>query len=152
MAVLGILLIDLSCSRSHALTPMDLSTAPPRLPIETCEFIIDACAYDKEEGPDIHLGYSAELTLLSCALVCRAWLPRSLINLYRRIVLCGDERTRNVIRTIRESSDLAIRICQVKNLIKQTSNRRSPFYLVPLLLTAVPKANICVLRTVEVAL
>ncbi|KAH9918324.1 uncharacterized protein B0H18DRAFT_882875, partial [Fomitopsis serialis] len=46
----------------------------PQLPVELCEHLLDFVWPDRT-------------TLLSCALVCRAWLPRSRLNLLRQVRL-----------------------------------------------------------------
>ena len=68
------------------------------LPIDICETIIDTC-YNSE-----HHGAIARNTdyaiLLSCALVCSAWVPRTRFNLLRRVVLMNPTHLDLLLRTL----------------------------------------------------
>lgn len=62
----------------------------PRIPIEVWERIIDLAAVTTSEGrydePEAE-SYVDYPTLLACALVCHAWLPRARHNLLSRVVV-----------------------------------------------------------------
>lgn len=70
-------------------TSLLYSLAIVTLPIEVIEHIIDMCSVR-----DHSTKHTTELlvedprkTLMACALICRAWLPRSRHNLFRRVEL-----------------------------------------------------------------
>jgi len=124
--------------------------ATPRIPIEVCELIIDACAHDVE----VEDRWLPARTLLACALTCTAWVPRSLMNLYRTVVLCGDNNTRTFVENFRRLSNLALRIHCVENYTYSIQNSTedftpSSFYLVTLHLAGLPK-NILDVHTVAI--
>jgi len=81
-------------SSSSILQVKATSTRRPRLPTETCEHIIDFCAYDSWL-------YCRPQTLRACALTCRAWLPRSRFHLYRGISLCNASHYHNFLSTVK---------------------------------------------------
>jgi len=121
-----------------------------RLPIEICEVIIDSSSYNRAGG---WVDPKDLASLRACALTCKAWLPRSLINLYHSIRLSGDERTRNALICLRgRGSNLAINVRAVENCIgtdgikkKEGRFTPNPYHLVPYLLAGLPQ----VIRSVQ---
>lgn len=64
-----------------------------KLPLEVCEEIIDDVAQDVWVKLEPPISYrSAIHDLYACSLTCRSWVPRSRINLFRRIQLSSQEQ------------------------------------------------------------
>jgi len=114
-----------------------------RLPIEVCELIIDVSAYSwyGSRGELVEIA-----TLRACALTCRAWRPRSLINLYHTIILNDDVRTRDVVRSLRKRDDcIAINVRVINTFIIMDSMGEQGYtppryHCVPYLLAGLPQA------------
>ena len=69
---------------------------PQEIPLDVLEYIIQLAAEDRR-----HL--VRKKTLLSCTLVCRAWVTKSRIYLYRRIVLGRQQESTQFIDTVTSS-------------------------------------------------
>ncbi|KAI0071896.1 hypothetical protein K474DRAFT_486376 [Panus rudis PR-1116 ss-1] len=81
------------------------------LPIELCEQIIDWCGFLPPPSLETYAFRSHERynTLMSCALVCRAWYPRSQVRLVQDVCLQairGPEKVLQFVRTLREKPQL----------------------------------------------
>lgn len=59
------------------------------IPIEICELIIDYVALDLSDTR-----YEQQYTLRACSCVCRSWVPRTCIHLFKYVELTSAERTR----------------------------------------------------------
>ena len=71
--------------------------SPPRLPIEICEQIIDVvdCILFLDDT-----SRRREVTLRSCALVCRAWHPRSRMQIFKCITLVDHKSLQRFIAAL----------------------------------------------------
>ncbi|KAI0692853.1 hypothetical protein C8T65DRAFT_71317 [Cerioporus squamosus] len=71
-----------------------------RLPLELCEFILDACGCEFY----IRLRYD---TLRACALTCKGWHPRSRYNLLHRVSFRRPQQVDRFLSTITANAPLA---------------------------------------------
>ena len=92
----------------HALSP---SNDTPRLPLELWEAIIDNislrrdCGFQRDlTGVKVEREKVWQSTLISCALVCKKWYPRSRYHLDRAIYLSSREQVRRLSVRVRSAS------------------------------------------------
>ena len=95
------------------------------LPLELCELIIDAVAYDVT-GWDFA---KVRETLKSCCLVCKSWVPQCRAHLWRTITVHGDRELTKFFQLLSTHPEYGT---QVKELSLFISARRSLVF--PLLL------------------
>lgn len=69
---------------------------PREIPLDVLEYIIELASEDRRHN-------ERKKTLLSCTLVCRAWVTKSRIYLYRRIVLFRQQKATKFIDTVTSS-------------------------------------------------
>ncbi|OSC97276.1 hypothetical protein PYCCODRAFT_1149908 [Trametes coccinea BRFM310] len=74
------------------------TSAPKRLPKELWEHIIDHCVPPSldlySEKQDLRYSiFESSITFLACALTCRDWLARSLVNLYSVCIILEDYKS-----------------------------------------------------------
>lgn len=76
-----------------------------RLPVEVWEIVIDfACSDDNYRRYD---------TLRACALTCRAWLPRSRVNLFRRVRFRRPNQVNRLLHLISDYPVLADNVLEL---------------------------------------
>lgn len=122
--------------------------AIPQLPIEVCELIIDICASQfyhtvarySDDRSRLHQDLGA---LLACALTCKAWFPRSIVNLYRIVILSGNQATTRFVKAFAErSKTLNLQICYLwistttPPQVDHNNRTRLKIHIVPYLLAA----------------
>ncbi|KAH8091420.1 hypothetical protein BXZ70DRAFT_953646 [Cristinia sonorae] len=81
----------------------------PQLPVEICEYIIDAIV----PGDYAYNGPIAA-TLRSCSLVCRAWVPRCRFHLCRSVNIMSGDALASFARYIRSFRDLPSRVMMLR--------------------------------------
>ena len=75
------------------------------LPIDLCEEVIDGCYYPAHSAA---MARSSDyVTLMSCALVCSAWLPRARFNLLSRVTLMDPIHLDRLLWTLSTQPHLA---------------------------------------------
>ncbi|CAL1715928.1 unnamed protein product [Somion occarium] len=80
------------------------STRKPRLPVETCEHIIDWCA----------TGFWPQRTLINCLLTCRSWAPRSRLRLYTDVHIRTEEQLMRFVSILRTNPRLGSVVCHLR--------------------------------------
>lgn len=80
---------------------MPSDTISWRLPLEVCENVIDYVSFDSWTTVEFSQSYpTTSQSLHACTLVCRDWLPRARINLYRYIHLDSKHKTAQFVWTL----------------------------------------------------
>jgi len=91
--------------RLLAVGPVHTQERLAALPIELCEYIIDIVA--SMSPPD-------QQTLLSCSLVCRAWLSRSQVHIFRGISLQTPGELRQFVHIIERRFHLGLFVQELR--------------------------------------
>ncbi|RPD55714.1 hypothetical protein L226DRAFT_307181 [Lentinus tigrinus ALCF2SS1-7] len=95
---------------------------PPYIPPEITDDIISAVAFNRYYG----IGPSRTHTLAMCALVCRAWLPRSRVELFEDIPIL-DERTYDLlVERVLRSETMSRYLTSVNSLVLGRSYTSDP--------------------------
>ncbi|OSD02197.1 hypothetical protein PYCCODRAFT_450210 [Trametes coccinea BRFM310] len=92
-----------------------------KIPLEVCEIIIDECRCAPWPVSD------RLQTLQACALVCRAWLPCSRRNLWRRVIATRQTCCYRLVEALKQSPELAKHIFELE--IYGSSGIRHPSLL-----------------------
>ena len=77
-----------------------------RLPIDVCEHIIDECY-------EVGTRWYSYPVWRHGTLVCSAWLPRSRLNLFHEVFICGESHVDLLVRTLLTApqyADLVVRV------------------------------------------
>ncbi|KAH8091421.1 hypothetical protein BXZ70DRAFT_486069 [Cristinia sonorae] len=82
----------------------------PRLPIEICEYIIDAIAISSNDFEEYHM----KVTLRACALVSKAWVPRCRFHLCRIVNITSYDSLVSFARYIKSFNDLPSRVLKLR--------------------------------------
>ncbi|TBU59968.1 hypothetical protein BD310DRAFT_354772 [Dichomitus squalens] len=88
-----------------------------KLPVERCEQIVDLCNFPHREfvNKPATRRPSTYATLRACALTCKAWYPRSRLNLLRIVELSTERQVDLLIRTLTAQPFLADLVIELEH-------------------------------------